>query len=157
MGVTSLNSDDGLLLRFHLIRSSGTFPSRGRQLPQSPDGASSLEEGAFGLPLEGKLPPQRVMRWKPAIQTTFRLCCKPAIHARTARQTHVRRAGVFDSFIQVQFALPRLTNSLSADCKSKIGDMCGDFRAFRQKSFLTRANGREDGFAIRPVNECKPS
>jgi len=36
------------------------------------------------------------------------------------------------------------SNSPSADCKSKIGDMRGDFRAILSKNrFLTRRSGRQ--------------
>ena len=45
----------------------------------------------------------------------------------------------------------RHSNSPSADCQSKIGDMCGDFRAFPQEK-LPYARARPG--AERPVTEC---
>ena len=45
----------------------------------------------------------------------------------------------------------RHSNSPSADCQSKIGDMCGDFRAFPQEKL---PYARERPGAERPVAEC---
>jgi len=49
-------------------------------------------------------------------------------------------------------------NLPSADCKSKIGDMRGDFRAILLAKSLPYANERPGGpLVARPVSECKSS
>ncbi len=49
-------------------------------------------------------------------------------------------------------------NSPSADCKSKIGDMRGDFRAILLAKSLPYTNERPGGpLVARPVSECKAS